>query len=352
MGYAIPPFLFLFIFLDALQKTFFSFLFLDEKFDMIIHESRPKKKTPLGGYILYTCAIADYTQAWIISPCSRPPDFPIGKKHFLLSVWYLTIESQNCWVSSLNFFNFHICVCVCVPATVGLNGVFFYFLYPCNFRLESIHGHCSIWKKKEWPGKKIFLTSFYVWIDGRRFPFQSKSQQPNTYDSDTIRFPNFICKNTGLCCNQFRMCVCGFIFTSGCGGGNVKAKKELDEHFLFFWYFWVSPPPNGSIKSRHGPNLGVSRPWVNQVGGFLSRSFSPLAFEYYLKRKKLLKNKEKMARDDGRENLVFLLGAFGIWNFVTKRRIRTRENARKTINENEWTLVVWPSLDCKLGRAV
>jgi hypothetical protein len=58
MGYAIPPSSFLFIFLDALQKSIFSFL--DEKFDMIIHESRPKKN-PSG--IFSTCAIADYTQA-------------------------------------------------------------------------------------------------------------------------------------------------------------------------------------------------------------------------------------------------------------------------------------------------
>jgi hypothetical protein len=58
-----------------------------------------------------------------------------------------------------------------------------------------------------------------------------------------------------------------------------------------------------------------------------------------------------MARDDGGENFSFSAGR--VWNFKFRyNKIRTRENGRKTINENEWTLIVWPSLDCKLGRAV
>jgi hypothetical protein len=171
--------------------------------------------------------------------------------------WRSTLK--NCWVSSqLVQFPY------VYTATVGLNGVFLSTLVT-SAGIDP-WPLCSIWKKKkEWPGKKSFLL---VWIDGRRFSFQSKSQQPNTVrDSDTIRFPNFICKKYGtLCCNQFGMYYIHQWLLRW--WYNVKAKKkEVDEHFLFFWLL-LGLPPNGSIKSRHGPNLGVSRPWVNQVGGF------------------------------------------------------------------------------------
>lgn len=84
-------------------------------------------------------------------------------------------------------------------------------------------------------------------------------------------------------------------------------------------------------------------------GVFIKVFFSPLAFEYY-KKKKLLKTTKKWRAMMEERILVFLLGAFGILNFVT---IRTRENGRQTINENGNGLLLFgPLFDCKLGRAV
>lgn len=106
-------------------------------------------------------------------------------------------------------------------ATVRLNGVFLSLpLYNLGWNRSMAIVFRFERRKKNGLERNIFY--FFLWIDGRRFAFQSKSQQPNIVRlSDTIRFPNFLFyffQNTGLCAATNLGCI---IFTSGCCGGGI-----------------------------------------------------------------------------------------------------------------------------------
>jgi hypothetical protein len=84
----------------------------------------------------------------------------------------------------------------------------FFSLYPCN--LGWNRSMAIVFDLKEEKKNGLERNIFYLCGSmGEGFSFQSKSQQPNTVrDSDTIRFPNFICKKYGTLlqvCNQFGM---------------------------------------------------------------------------------------------------------------------------------------------------
>jgi hypothetical protein len=157
------------------------------------------KKKPLG-YILYMRNCRLYTSV-NNEPVLQTSRFPSEKNIscWASDTWRSTLK--NCWVSS-HFFNFHMCI---LPQSAWMA---FFSLYPCNLgwnRSMAIVFDLKEEKRMAW--KEIFFTCVDRWA--KVFSFQSKSQQPNTVrDSDTIRFPNFICKKYGTLlqvCNQFGM---------------------------------------------------------------------------------------------------------------------------------------------------